>query len=112
MALSACIGLWLTAHGYEPPQRDAVLKQLWTESRFEPCIVGKGGAYLAQWTGPRLRRLHARFGPGCPSWEQQMQFLDWELRTEPSYRAFWSAKPGREFKVLRLTFGMGQEVDG
>jgi hypothetical protein len=113
LALSACISLWLTAHGYEPAQRDAVLQQLWTESRFEPCVVASSGAsYLPQWAGVRLRRVKAIFGPGCPSWDKQMEMIDWELRNEPSYQAFWSARPGNAFKVLRMTFGKGQQYDG
>jgi hypothetical protein len=107
-ALSTCIALWLSGHGYLPNQRDAILKQLWTESRLEPCVVGRSGSFLPQWAGPRLRRVHQMLGPGCPSWDRQMWLVDWELRTEPSYRAFWSAPPGREFSVLRRTFGRGE----
>jgi hypothetical protein len=105
--LSVCIAAWLTAHGYQPAQRDAVLKQLWSESRLQPCVVGTGGAYLPQWAGERRRRAHKVLGPGCPSWEKQLELIDWELRNEPSYQPFWKARPGREFAVLRRTFGRG-----
>jgi len=106
--LSSCIALWLSSHGYSSQQQDAILKQLWTESRFEPCVVGRSGSYLPQWAGPRLRRAHQLLGPGCPSWERQMWLVDWELRHEANCQAFWSAKPGTEFKVLRRTFGRGE----
>ncbi len=112
VALSACISIWLAVHGYQPAQREAVVRQLWTESRLQPCVVVPGGAYLAQWTGPRLRRVKAQFGPGCPSWNKQLEMIDWELRNEPDFQAFWSAKSGQEFKVLRVTFGRGERWRG
>jgi hypothetical protein len=106
--LSTCIAVWLSQHGYQPAQRDAVLKQLWTESRLQPCVVASSGsAYLPQWAGSRLRRAHQRLGAGCPEWDKQLELIDWELRNEPSYRAFWTAPAGREFAVLRRTFGQG-----
>jgi hypothetical protein len=109
--LSSCIALWLSSHGYTQPQADALLKQLWTESRFQPCVIARSGSsYLPQWAGERLRRVHARFGRGCPSWDKQLELIDWELRNEPAYQAFWSAPPGREFAVLRQTFGRGRRM--
>jgi len=105
--LSACISLWLSSHGYLPGQQDAIVKQLWTESRLEPCVVAQGGSFLPQWAGSRLLRARTVLGPGCPSWDRQLWLIDWELRHEPAYHAFWSAAPGREFTVLRDTFGKG-----
>src|SRR5262249_25529809 len=61
--LSSCIAVWLSQHGYQPAQRDAVLKQLWTESRLQPCVIASSGSsYLPQWAGSRLRRAHQRLG--------------------------------------------------
>jgi hypothetical protein len=109
--LSSCIALWLSSHGYTPPQKDAILRQLWTESRLEPCVVASSGSsFLPQWAGARLRRVRARLGPGCPDWDKQLELIDWELRNEPSFQAFWSAPHGREFAVLRETFGRGRRL--
>lgn len=89
--LCLAIGLWLTQHQYEPFQRDAILKSIWVESRFESCIISKSGSYLAQWAGPRLAWIRHHH-PGCPPWQWQMERLDYELRNEPAYGCFWRAR--------------------
>jgi hypothetical protein len=90
VGLCVLIAGWLNGHNYEPFQRDAILKSLWVESRFEQCVSGPSGMYLAQWAGPRLAYIHRHY-PGCPPWEWQLERLDYELRNEPAYGCFWKA---------------------
>jgi hypothetical protein len=105
--LCLLISVWLDHHGYAPHQRDAMLRQAWTESRFQPCAVsGSSGSFgLYQWAGSRKRRLLA-IG-ACPSWETQLKFADTELHTAP-YSRFWSTSPRVAFGVLRECFGRGR----
>jgi hypothetical protein len=86
-----------------------MLRQAWIESRHNPCVVAASGSYgLYQWIGSRRRKLLATTGGQCPTWEQQLAFADNELRSEPSYAAFWQAAPDQAFHILREKFGYGR----
>lgn len=105
--LCAAISIWLGAHGYMPFQRDAVLRHIWLESRFEECAVNphSGSRYLMQWDGSRLAWFHGQ----CLSWDQQMERADWELRNISAYGCFWRARTESEaLKALRRGFGRGR----
>ena len=89
--LCAAIGIWLSVHQYEPFQRDAILKSIWIESRFESCVISKSGSFLVQWAGIRLAYIHVHY-PGCPPWQWQMERLDWELHNIREFSCFWKAR--------------------
>ena len=112
-ALCLLVSSWLSLHGFAAPQRDAVLRNIYLESRFDPCAVrgksGKSSAYLLQWLGPRRRALllfaHTEV---CPAWETQMEFMDLELRGA-KYAKFWTTKDaGVAFREFRERFGRGR----
>lgn len=110
--LSLCflVSAWLTGHNYEPPQREAMLRNIYLESRFQPCVTrGKNGsAYLFQWLGPRRRAIET-LQRGCPSWETQLRFATFELRNDKKYNRFWQTKnPTIAFYELRERFGRGK----
>src|ERR1700722_10104851 len=109
LALSVCMSLWRGQHGYQPHQRDAMLKQAYTESRHQPCAVNHSSESfgLFQWNGARRHKLLAMTRGQCPTWEAQLAFADTELRTIPCYRGFWRAKPGGAHPVLGGSFGGG-----
>lgn len=106
----ALIMSWLTAHpAYDAAHRDAILRQIWTESRFTECVIGRSGAYLHQWLGPRLTALR-RFShtTGCPTVQQQLDFMDFELHANDRYRAFFAASGPQAFRILRDRYGYGR----
>lgn len=105
-AVRALMFAWLLAHGYQPFQAEAVLHQAHTESRFNHCVTAPSGSFgLFQWVGSRKRKLHERYGPGCPTVEQQLAFADNEIRSD--FSCFWTASPGNAYAVLRNHFGRG-----
>ena len=107
-SLCLLISGWLSGHGYETYQRDAILRSLWVESRFQECIISKSGSYLAQWAGSRLSFIHRNY-QGCPPWQWQMERLDYELRSEPSYACFWKARDyGSAYSAFRRGFEHGR----
>ena len=110
-ALCLLISSWLSVHGFADAQRQAVLRNIRLESRFEACVSrGPGGsAYLLQWLGPRRRALQ-RFAHAtlCPPWETQLEFMLEELRAG-KYRVFWTTTNGRvAFYEFRQHFGRGR----
>jgi tail lysozyme len=116
MTVAAVILSFFIAHGAQPYQAHALVRQARTESGLDanPPKTGLGHC-LYQWTGERWRQLRAWSGatnPGakinvsCPPLERQLVFALAELR-EPHYACFWSAPPGRAYRVLRATFGAG-----
>lgn len=109
----ACVAIlaWFSAHPeYDAAHRDAVMRQIWTESRFDPCVVNprSGSSYLHQWVGERRTRLHRFAGSGCPSVEAQMNFMDHELHENARYRTFFDAPASQAFGVLRERYGYGR----
>jgi hypothetical protein len=109
-AISVCMSLWLLAHGYTPYQRDAMLRQAWTESRYQVCVVNhrSGSLGLFQYNGIRRRKLLAMNHGLCPTWDVQLAFADAELRGQLCYKGFWKARPEEVFAVLRNSFGRGR----
>jgi len=99
-----CISLWLTAHGYSPTQRDAVLTYVGRESGFQANSIANSGVCLFQWAGVRRRQVLALGGGRCPPWEVQMEFADRELRTV--FAGFWAARDPASH--MRRCFGMGR----
>ena len=101
------IAQWLDQHGYKEYQRNAILKLIWRESRFVPGVIAKSGsACLFQWVGPRKAAVF-RGTRGCPSWQAQMTFMDWELHNVKDYAAFWRAGPQSAANVLVSKFALG-----
>lgn len=87
------------------------MRQIYTESRFEPCAVNRasGSSYLHQWVGSRKSALHRFAGTtGCPSVESQLDFMHHELLSNDRYRAFFDAAPQDAFRVLRQRYGYGR----
>jgi hypothetical protein len=109
-ALCLLISSWLSLHGYAAPQREAVLHNIWLESRFHPCVTaGRGSAFLLQWLGPRRVALQ-RFARtvGCPMWVDQLRFATLELGA-PRYAAFWATDDaGVAYREMRRRFGRGR----
>ena len=106
-SLCLLISGWLSGHGYETYQRDAILRSIWIESRFESCVVSGSGSFLVQWAGPRLRWIQQHYR-GCPPWEWQMERLDWELKTVSEYQCFWKARSyPAAFRAFRKGFEHG-----
>ncbi len=111
LALCLAVSGWLSAHGYDDIRRPAVLRSIYLESRFQPCVTRgpRGSGYFLQWLGPRRVALE-RFARStrCPSWETQMEFMDMELRSG-RYPLFWATRDGRmAFRVMREQFGRGR----
>ena len=101
---------WFAAAGYRDFQIQALAEHARTESGFRPCAAGPGGYhYLYQWSGTRLRQLHAfAHTDGCPQLHTQLAFADKELRNDPKYACFWSAtSEPAAYAALRRGFGRG-----
>jgi hypothetical protein len=105
----AFIMSFFLAHGYQPYQAEALVRQAWVESRFEHCIISRSrSAYLFQWVGSRKAALHHFSGSsGCPSLTDQLRFADHELQSAP-YSRFWQQSPATVFGFLRRCFGAGR----
>lgn len=112
--INACalILAWFSYHPiYDTAHRAAIMQQMWTESRFEPCAINKrsGSSYLHQWVGSRKSALHRFAGTaGCPSVEAQMDWMHYELLHNDRYKAFFAAPAGKAFNVLRQRYGYGR----
>ena len=102
-----CLAMWFSGHGYSPPQRDALLRQAWLESRFVADANARTGHCLYGWVGARWQALKRFAGTdSCPPWDVQLLFADRELHSG-AYSCFFTAPPARAFYVLRQTFGRG-----
>lgn len=112
VAACALILSWFSHHPeYDAAHRAAIMQQMWTESRFEPCATNRrsGSSYLHQWVGPRKAALHRFAGTNaCPSVQSQLDFMDAELHANDRYRAFFAAPPGKAFQILRNRYGYGR----
>lgn len=111
MCVGLClwISVWLTQHNYDPPHRNAMLRHIQIESRFqEDALAPWGSICLFQWNGVRRRQVLALGGGKCPDWDTQMAFADRELRDVPAYRCFLEARSEEAaFRALRKGFGRG-----
>lgn len=90
----AAIILFMVLHHYAPVQQQAILDNLWAESRFEPCVISPDHKHegLAQWRDQRRYDLHyLTQSKGCVSVANQMWFLDYELRHCRGSTAFFAA---------------------
>ena len=67
---------------FTPEQVSGIVGNLMQESNMNPSIVNKSsGAFgLAQWLGPRKKKLFQKYGTN-PSFEQQLDFIWDELNT-------------------------------
>lgn len=77
--------------GWSRQQASGIAANLWTESMYNPGAVGDGGAAygIAQWHGDRQAAFKKLFGIDIrkSSLDQQMQFVDYELRHGSEQRA-------------------------
>ena len=107
-AVRAFMMSWFLAHHYPPSHADAMIRQANLESRLQPCVRSRTGAWLYGWVGNRRRALAAYAGTsGCPSLQAQLAFADRELRSS-NFAAFWRAPPASAFTELRRCFGRGE----
>jgi hypothetical protein len=105
-AVRAVMLSWFLAHNYSPSQAQAMIHQANIESRLQPCVRAHTGSWLYGWVGSRRKALAAYAGTtSCPPLRTQLEFADYELRTE--YTSFWDASPRNAFHVLRKCFGRG-----
>ena len=83
---------WLDRQpGYPVYQKIAIIQRMRQESGFNPCAANGPMRYLLQWRDGRLRRLYQATNsrPGtCPSWLEQMHFMDSEIRSNSRYAQF------------------------
>lgn len=86
---------YYTSKGVPDHVSAAIIGNLRQESQLNPMAVGDNGTAhgIAQWRGPRLKELHARYGPN-PTLDQQLDFVI----TEP-----------KESKVIQDMYGMSAE---
>ena len=85
---------WLTAAGYGPPQRAAVLHHAWVESHMQSDVISPSGRHVGlwQWQGPRragLIRYALSRGRQWTDAVTQFEFMDSEARSFPGMRAFF-----------------------
>jgi hypothetical protein len=108
--VQAAVYRWFLNAGYPAFQAAALVDHARIESGLHPCIGGPAGLrYTYQWGGTRLQRLHEFAGTRtCPPLAKQLAFANNELRNNPNFSCFLSAKT-REAAVaaLRRGFGLG-----
>lgn len=85
---------FLTGRGWSPAQAAGIVGHLSGESgqnlnteSFNPAGGGQGAMGIGQWRGPRIeqfRRMHGGRSPMQASLEEQLNFVDWELRNTES----------------------------
>ncbi len=98
---------------YPSPQREAIRRQAWTESKFEPCVVSKThDEGLFQLHGERRADLHryANLPAGiCVPILTQVRFMrrEWEGMAI-AHLAFMRAPNERmAYRILRGVYGRG-----
>lgn len=113
--VAACVLIlsWFGQHRseYDTAHRDALMRQMWTESNYQHCVVNRasGSSFLMQWVGPRKAALHRFAGTNaCPSVQSQLDFMDSELRANDRYGAFFAASGPQAFRILRDRYGYGR----
>jgi hypothetical protein len=90
--LCMLIASWLGQHGYDQPHRQAMLRNIEIESRFNPDAISRSGSRcLFQWNGERRQRVLSG-SLKCPAWKTQLAFADAELRAVAAYSCFWKAR--------------------
>jgi hypothetical protein len=74
----------MLAYGWKPHQASAIVGNLKAESQFDTSIVGtaddKGSQGVAQWHSGRLTNLKNKYGNAWTNFDNQLEFVDWELR--------------------------------
>lgn len=87
MALGDAFGFF-TARGWSPSQSAGIVGNLMGESQLNPGAIGDGGrAYgIAQWHPDRQAKFEQIYNTPIrgSSLEQQLEFVDWELRNTES----------------------------
>lgn len=78
------ITAFFKSRGYTDAQARGIAAGIHAESGGNPRAFnraggGQGAFGIGQWRGDRLKRLRARYGNN-PTLDQQLAFLDWELR--------------------------------
>lgn len=101
--LAICMTVWMTAHDYPKSLQTEILSYVRHESDFHSDIIERTGSCAFQWAGERRRHILAIGHGKCPSWTEQMEYMDWELRNEPRFRQLW-LHPER----FRKCFGRGK----
>lgn len=81
---SGQIEAFFRSRGYTAEQARGIAAGIHAESASNPRAFngtggGNGAFGIGQWRGDRLKRLRARYGAN-PSLQQQLEFLDWELK--------------------------------
>ncbi len=77
---------YFISKGYSPQVAAGIVGNLVHESGLNTTIEGdigyKGGSSFgaAQWRGERLQRLKKRYGESWTDFNNQLEFVDWELR--------------------------------
>lgn len=74
----------MLAYGWKPHQASAIVGNLMRESNLNTTIVGtaddKGSQGVAQWHSGRLTNLKNKYGKNWTDFDNQLEFVDWELR--------------------------------
>lgn len=87
---------WLAQRpDYPHFQKVAILHRMRQESGFNPCARNGPMHHLLQWRDGRLRQLYRATNarPGsCPSWLAQLQFMDYEIKSNHRTARFFLAK--------------------
>lgn len=72
------------AKGYTPEQAIGIVGNLKRESNFNTTVVGtadnKKSQGIAQWHSDRLKTLKNKYGDNWTDFNNQLEFVDWELR--------------------------------
>lgn len=68
--------------GYTPEQSSAIVGNLLRESTLNTMAVGDSGISMgiAQWNKDRLGRLKSKYGDNWTKLDNQLDFVDWELK--------------------------------
>src|SRR6185312_883186 len=109
-AVRAVMLTFFLSHGYPEFQARAFIDSSKIESGLDACANGGAdGMYLAQWVGPRRRRLEEAWGwSGCPPIWLQLEFASMELRATPAYSCFLNTKNyAQAFRAIRRGFEGG-----
>lgn len=90
--------------GYTPQQSAGIVANLMAESSLNTTIKGdKGSAVgIAQWRLDRRERLESKYGDNWHSFENQLDFVDWELKNthQGAYKALQGATTAAEAALV------------
>jgi len=72
------------SRGWTPEQALGIVGNLMRESGLNTTVVGraddKGSQGVAQWHSGRLKALKDKYGSGWTDFQNQLEFVDWELK--------------------------------